>query len=139
MRLVIRHRGLFRAAAALLLVSFVQGCTHWQSVGVRQPHLRSGGETVRVHLDTGHLLTVHNAFVMRDSLFFSVADGLPADLSGARAIPLTRIQRIDARRVEPGSTTLVIACVALVVLVVWVISELDFSGIGSPVGQTARP
>ena len=123
MRPTIRYPLAFRALTALVLMSFVQGCMHWQSVAVQPESLAPGGETVRTQLDSGQVVTLYQAFIERDSLLH--ADGI--------GLPVETVRRMDVRRTDAVATVFMFGAVVAVVATYHALSKgLDFSGWGAP-------
>lgn len=106
---IVRHPRLYRAATALLLTVFVQGCMQWTPVPL-EPQRLTTGQDVRVTLATGDRRTLRGAYVARDSLVSSSAE----------PIPLARITRIERHTADGAATGAVVATgvVALVVIAV---------------------
>jgi len=120
---------MYRALTAIVAMVLVQGCTSWKTVPLEPYALRSGGETVRADLDSGERVTLSDAAIVRDSV-----------ISPNRRIPLKRIHRLQARRVDGAATTGLIigttAVMAVVALAV-IMSDInaDVGNLGGPINS----
>jgi len=115
---IVRHPRLYRAVTALILMVFVQGCTHWTMVPL-EPQRLTARQDVRVTLATGDRQTLRGAYVARDSLVSS----------SAQPIPLARVRGIERRAVDGATTGLVLLAGAIAVLVI-VVKSIDLGDMG---------
>jgi len=117
----------YAAAAPAILLSMTSGCTHWKTQSVfpadyviaRQPPV------VRVSRTDGRRVVLHRPLVVGDTMY-----GLPrnrkADPSTRPAVPVSEIDAIAVRRIDPWATvglTLGVAAVGAVAVVVAIYDE----------------
>ena len=116
------------APAVLLLISMmVGGCTHWETQSVFPAGYVIAGQppVVRVSRTDGRRVVLHRPAVVGDTMY-GVAPNRKADPSTRPAVPLSEIDAIAVRRIDPWGTlgvTLGIAAVGAIAVLGSIIDQ----------------
>ncbi len=114
-----------QAVAFVVLVTYLPSCMQWQVAGAEPRQLPRGVREIRVTLKDERRVVLENPQVIQDTLVgFQPPRGGSGPGPVRAAIPLEAVKYLEARKVDPGATVLLVGVAALAALAAVAVLEL---------------